>query len=81
FCGSCDPLLCIDGNDDQSGEFDPACDTTGIGSNRGSTVSWCSIAGQEYLVYVGGFGTASGMFELIVSDDGVPCAGPVPCDP
>jgi hypothetical protein len=81
YCQDCPELACIGGNDDQAGAFDPACDVTGIGSNRGSTVSWCSQAGAVYRVFVHGFLAASGNYELTVEDSGTPCVSEVDCLP
>jgi subtilisin-like proprotein convertase family protein len=65
FCRGCGPTICVDGNDDFCG--------------LQSQVSWCSQAGVEYLILVHGFGGATGPFELTLSDNGSPCAGPVQC--
>lgn len=42
-------------------------------------VSWCSQAGALYHILVHGFGGATGPFELVLSDDGAPCAGAIAC--
>jgi cysteine-rich repeat protein len=81
YCMDCVELACVGGNDDQLGGFDPACDTTGIGLNRGSTISWCSQAGNTYRVFVHGFLASVGNFELTVTDDGQTCTGAVECAP
>jgi hypothetical protein len=70
FCGGCNVLTCVGGNDDNC---------PGGASGLLSTVTWCSQASAEYLILVHGFGGASGDFELIVSEDGVPCDNPVIC--
>lgn len=78
FTGTCNfaGLVCIGGNDDQAGGFDPACDVTGIGFNRGSTVTFAAMNGVEYYIYVTGFAGSTGNFELTVDCDGVaPLAG------
>ncbi len=68
YCGDCvDGLICVGGNDDSCG--------------LQSQVSWCSIPGQTYYIFVNGFGGATGDFEMTVSDDGLPCTDPVDCVP
>ena len=67
FCGSCASPTCIGGNDDFCG--------------LQSQVSWCSEAGSTYLILVHGFSSNSGDFEIVVTDDGSPCAGAVECNP
>ncbi|MHC4414461.1 MAG: hypothetical protein ACYS0G_04175 [Planctomycetota bacterium] len=79
YCNTCEEILCVDGNDDQDGPFDPACDVTGGGTNAGSTVSWCSESGTQYLILVHGFFGAFGDFELVVTDDGNACPDPPEC--
>ena len=59
--------LCVGGNDDYCG--------------LQSGVEWCSQLGAEYLILVHGFSTATGDFELTISDDGVPCVADVICLP
>lgn len=44
-----------------------------------STVSWCSEAGQNYLVLVHGFGGEAGRFQLSVEPGAAPCEGGVVC--
>jgi len=73
YCGCCDTLMCVGANDDDSGA-QPACDLGGL--NRKSTVSFCSVAGEPYLILVHGFGSNTGNFELLVTDDGSPCSSP-----
>jgi len=53
FSGSCDALVCIDGNDDSCG--------------LQSEVDFLSEVGVEYYFYVFGFGTAVGNFELSIN--------------
>ena len=53
FTGSCDALVCVDGNDDSCG--------------LQSEVDFISDVGVEYFFYVFGFGTATGNYELQVS--------------
>ncbi|MCK4660445.1 MAG: hypothetical protein KAV82_13065 [Phycisphaerae bacterium] len=71
FC-DCGPMVCVGGNDD-----DHTCEY----SSFQSTGSWCSEAEQLYFVQVGGYSTAVGTFELIVSENGVDCSPPVNCTP
>jgi subtilisin-like proprotein convertase family protein len=70
FCGSCDDLTCIDGNDDN-------CALPGFFSE----LSWCSQAGADYYILVHGFSSATGSFELTVTDDGVACDDAIDCLP
>mgnify|MGYP003571894847 CR=1 FL=1 len=71
YCGSCDDLTCLAGNDDNC-----------IGGASGllSTVTWCSQAGADYYILVHGFSSGTGDFTLNVSDGGS-CTGAVPCLP
>lgn len=62
FCGACDNLTCVAGDDD----------FCGVGSS--SQVSFCSVAGARYRILVSGFGEATGNFAIAVSTDGVGCA-------
>ncbi len=81
---SCGLVDCVGGNDDASGALDAACELTAApGFNRLSRFSWCSQADQAYFIHVGGFNGAlpMGTFELIVTDDGVPCGEPAFCSP
>jgi hypothetical protein len=80
YCGGCDDLICVGGNNNQPGDPDPACDVEGNGSNAASTVSWCSESGRQYLILVNGSFGATGTFELRITDDGIPCPPPPPCD-
>lgn len=61
FSGTCDAPVCVAGNDDVCG--------------LSSSVSWCSVAGEQYLILVQGFGGQTGSFTLMLEDDGVPCTG------
>ncbi|MBN2055187.1 hypothetical protein JW905_09710, partial [bacterium] len=75
YCNSCDNHpICVNGNDDDS-----SCTY----SSLHSTAQWCSILGEVYYVTVGCYSatTTPGVFELIVTDDGVTCLDPVPCNP
>ncbi|MHC5004673.1 MAG: hypothetical protein ACYTJ0_16290, partial [Planctomycetota bacterium] len=65
YCGDCDNLICVDGNDDACGLL--------------SEVSWCSQAGATYYVFVSGFGGSTGDFVLSVTEDGVDCTADVGC--
>jgi len=51
--GACGALTCVDGNDD-------SCGTQ-------SEITWTSVAGTDYYIYVFGFGTATGAFDLSIS--------------
>jgi len=57
FSGSCGALTCVAGNDD-----DGSC-TIGAGAVS-SNVIFCSQFGVEYYIYVTGYSTYSGRFEL-----------------
>ena len=61
----CDHLSCVTGVDDFCG--------------LGSQVSWCSVAGEGYLIFVEGFGGEVGDFRLDVSSDGIPCEEGAEC--
>ncbi|UCG33653.1 MAG: choice-of-anchor J domain-containing protein, partial [Phycisphaerales bacterium] len=67
YCWGCDATVCVDGNDDYCG--------------LQSQVTWCSQPGAEYLILVHGYGGATGVFELTITDDGVPCTDAVGCLP
>ena len=70
FCGGCDNLICIDGDDD-------GCVTPGLAS----TITWCSAPGTTYHILVTAFGSGFGDYVLAVTDDGVPCTGAIDCAP
>jgi hypothetical protein len=61
-------LICVDGLDDT-----PGCD------GFTTEISWCAAAGARYLVLIHGFGAATGLFTLTVSDNGSQCAPTVEC--
>jgi|GEM_PF-1599261 len=71
----CDPVVCVGGNDDTSGA-PPECDLNG--SNRKSTVEWCSEAGHTYYILAGGFSTAVGNLQIDTVDLGA-CGTPADC--
>ncbi|NNK59151.1 MAG: T9SS type A sorting domain-containing protein, partial [Flavobacteriaceae bacterium] len=58
FTGDCDSLVCVGGDDD---DFD--CEH----SIRHSLVEFSSVAGQVYKIYVTGFSTFEGDFELTLT--------------
>lgn len=68
FCGNCDDLVCITGNDDN-------CD----GQWLLSTVTWCSQPGARYLILVHGYGGGVGEFDLDIFDNATPCQGYIGC--
>lgn len=76
FSGDCGDLVCVDGNDDQGGGFDPACNVTGNGFNRGSTVVFETEDGVSYFILVTGFSSNTGDFEMTVD-----CLAPPPPPP
>ncbi|KAA3623922.1 MAG: HYR domain-containing protein, partial [Bacteroidetes bacterium] len=57
FTGSCGSLTCVTGNDDSSCGF----------SSVRSTVNFSSIPGTDYFIYVTGFSSATGNFEMSIS--------------
>ncbi|MCI0629246.1 MAG: hypothetical protein L0Y44_01155 [Phycisphaerales bacterium] len=63
FCGSCDSLECVGGNDDFCG--------------LQTQFSWCSVPGQTYYILVFGFATNAGPFQITVTS-GAPCTPPQP---
>ncbi len=69
YCNTCVEPFCVVGADDNCG----------APFYHQETVEWCSQEGAEYLILVHGYLTQTGVFELMVFDDGVPCAGPVDC--
>jgi hypothetical protein len=61
YCGTCDDLQCVTGNDDNCAGFNSFL----------STASWCSQAGVTYYISVGGFSIGQGgTIQLDVSDGG-----------
>ncbi len=75
YTGTCDALVCLDGDDD---------DCTAP-NGLGSTVTWCSDAGVEYLIYVNAFSSSSsgqGTFTLVITDGAnchIDCENYPPC--
>jgi hypothetical protein len=68
FCGTdCSNAVCVGSNDDFCG--------------LQSGVSWCSAAGDPYLVAVHGFGLQTGEFDITLSDDSTPCNTAPSCKP
>ncbi|CAB9499604.1 CHU large protein [Seminavis robusta] len=61
YTGSCDSLVCVDGNDQFCGDQ--------------SAVSWFTEAGVEYLILVHGYDSREGYFEVWY-DDAVPDLSP-----
>ena len=68
YCGSCEDLLCVTGNDDN-------CTAYALRS----AVTWCSQLGATYYILVHGFSSYTGDFQLDVSEDAVPCEPLVIC--
>jgi subtilisin-like proprotein convertase family protein len=66
FCVS-NGLTCVGGNDDTCGYL--------------SQVTFCTQEGATYYILVHGYGTATGSFQITLSDDSVPCTGGVSCIP
>ncbi|NNK32399.1 MAG: hypothetical protein HKP02_04695, partial [Xanthomonadales bacterium] len=70
YCADCEVKECITGNDDTSG-----C------SGFSTQLDWPTQEGRTYKVLVHGFGSATGDFDLAISDDEVPYEGPLnDCD-
>lgn len=65
FSGSCDGLVCVDGNDDNCPGFR-------------SELTFASSCGELYYIYLSGFGGDTGNFELAVSGDPSSCEPAVP---
>jgi hypothetical protein len=59
YNGPCEALSCIAQNDDRCG--------------LQSTLIWDVVGGTQYIVYVGGFGNASGTFTLAIDEPPPPC--------
>ncbi len=71
FTGACDNMICIAGNDDGSPlgiNPDAACviPSTGSTFNRASTITFTALAGQYYYIYVTGFSTNEGNYEVSI---------------
>lgn len=77
FSGSCGALTCVAGNDDQEEETNPDCELGG--SNLASTVFFAST-NMDYYIYVTGFNTSTGDFDLTLSCFEPP-ANDSPCTP
>ncbi|MCO6438287.1 MAG: hypothetical protein J5J06_14425 [Phycisphaerae bacterium] len=74
FC-DCSGLGCIGGVDDPS-DAPAECILNGL--NRKARLSFCSIAGQEYFIHLGGVFDDRGTYGLTVSEEG-PCGDATPC--
>jgi hypothetical protein len=59
FSGTCGALACVAGNDDACG--------------LQSSVAWSTVAGTTYTIYVTGFGTATGIFDLTITCGAASC--------
>jgi hypothetical protein len=59
YNGPCEALTCIVQNDDRCG--------------LQSSIQWDVVGGQQYIVYVGGFGNSSGAFTLTIDEPPPPC--------
>jgi cysteine-rich repeat protein len=68
YCGDCDDLTCITGDDDG-------------GPGLTSQATFCGEAGASYNVLVSGFDIDTGNYELTVTDTGTPCTPTVSCVP
>jgi hypothetical protein len=65
YCGTCDDLTCVGGNDQFCGDQ--------------SQISWCSQAGATYYILVHGFRDEHGPFELELSANSQACTPTVAC--
>jgi hypothetical protein len=70
FSGTCGALVCVTGNDDA------ACAFSGLRS----TVNFNSVAGTTYFIYVTGFSTGTGAYQMSITGACGP-AGPPPPPP
>jgi hypothetical protein len=72
FGGTCDSLYLVAANDDSA----VACGT-GSGTERRSRVSWCSLAGATYFVWLAPYAVGPQTFSYVatVSTAGGPCSG------
>lgn len=71
FCGSCEDLNCVDGNNDAT------CGDTPLASFLG----WCSVEGLDYWILVHGFSGETGPFGLRVYELGSECVPSTLCEP
>ena len=76
YCGTCDAMTCVGGNDD-GGTAD--CFAPSVGANFESRVTFCSQNGAVYYILVQGFGGGQGDFQLDVISDGIACVATVQC--
>jgi len=67
YCNAGGSLTCVGGNDDTCAFL--------------SQVTFCTQESAQYYVLVHGFGTASGEFQISLTDDSTPCTGGVFCIP
>jgi hypothetical protein len=71
FTGNCGSFSCVKGNDDDMG-----LGGAGVcGGGLASSTSWTATAGVIYHIYVTGFSSGTGNFELVVTcgDSNFPC--------
>lgn len=59
FTGTCGALTCVTGNDDEG--------SCGYGGGFSSKVVFCSTLGTQYYIYVTGYSTNEGVFELAIN--------------
>jgi lamin tail-like protein/thrombospondin type 3 repeat protein len=81
MCGTCDGLSIVGSNDDNLvGGVITLCGV-GTGTERRSTVKWCSTIGQTYYIWLAPFSTGAQTFSytLDVTEDGLTCTGAIPC--
>ncbi|MCA9243732.1 MAG: hypothetical protein KDA32_07265 [Phycisphaerales bacterium] len=72
YCGTCNALTCITGNDDNFN-----CTN---GSGLTSEVTFCAQAGATYYILVDGFAGATGFYTMHISSGGS-CAATIECLP
>ncbi len=75
YGGTCDALYLVAANDDS-----PVPCGTGSGTERRSSVSWCSLAGATYFVWLAPYAVGPQAFSYVatVSDSGVACNDAAP---
>lgn len=71
FRGSCDTLICVGGNDD-----DGSSECQIFNFNRLSKVNFTAVAGTTYYIYVSGYNTQTGTFQLSLHCTSSTCYAP-----
>ena len=68
FCHDCPDLTCVSGDDDS-------------GDDVTSSLAFCTQEGVAYHIFVSGFGTERGNYQLTVTDSGSACTSQINCLP